>query len=69
MLRKFRRNHFSKPMMARRNKTTADGRHRRSLETLEGRFMMAAHIAGSSTAYSTIQAAVNAAALCILPSM
>src|SRR5690242_16854289 len=33
-----------------------------SLELLENRAYMAAHIVGSSTNYSTIQAAVNAAA-------
>jgi hypothetical protein len=33
----------------------------REVEALEGRLMMAAHILGSSTVYSTIQAAVNAA--------
>ena len=31
------------------------------IETLEGRLLLAAHIIGSSTSYSTIQAAVNAA--------
>ncbi|HET6249180.1 MAG TPA: NPCBM/NEW2 domain-containing protein [Tepidisphaeraceae bacterium] len=36
-------------------------RHSESFEMLESRLLLAAHIVGSSTAYSTIQAAVNAA--------
>jgi hypothetical protein len=43
-----------------RNRTKA-GKGYRAFETLEGRQLFAAHIAGSATIYATIQAAVDAA--------
>lgn len=45
----------------RRNYVANCRENRFSIETLEGRLMLAAHIVGSSTVYATIQAAVNAA--------
>src|ERR1700729_4120957 len=53
------------------DRSKSSGQHRkarrwpvtgRTIESLEGRVLMAAHIAGNPTAYATIQAAVNAAA-------
>lgn len=43
------------------NPTKRHSRRSSSVETLEGRLLLAAHIAGSTTVYATIQAAVNAA--------
>src|SRR5690349_16522174 len=48
----------SKPVRRRPSRPSS---RRNSLESLERRQMLAAHIVGSSTVYSTIQAAVDAA--------
>lgn len=47
---------------ARRERARRNTVLRQAIERLEGRCMLAAHIVGSSTVYSTIQAAVSAAA-------
>src|SRR5579871_1918556 len=44
-----------------RRKDRSNSPHFNSIERLEGRRLLAAHIVGSSTVYATIQAAVDAA--------
>jgi hypothetical protein len=56
-----RRNHpLASPTRSIRKRPAA-ARIRQALETLESRTLMAAHVAGSATIYSTIQSAIDAA--------